>query len=74
MWADHKTVFFEILFNVSKVILCYKVQFLQCSYGVMAAIFTFQHSIAFEPMNKIKKKKTKLFWNLPTCGKQVLIF
>jgi len=38
----------------------------------MTSVVTFQHWITFEPLNQISK--TKLFWNLPTCGMEFLIF
>jgi len=54
------------LFNVEKLHMRH---FLHCSYS---ADGIFQQSITFEPLNHILK--TQLFWNVPTCGQQVLIF
>jgi len=57
------------LFNIEKLHMRH---ILHCSYGDNGAYAIFQQSITFEPLNQISK--TKLIWNQPTRGQQVLIF
>jgi len=54
MWADSKIVkFLKVGSTVQKLLNFEKFPFLHSSYGKMAAIVTVQHSITFEPANKI---------------------
>jgi len=57
------------LFEVEKLHMRH---FLHCSYFGNGANGIFQHRITFEPL--IQFSKTKVFWNRPTLGQQVLIF
>jgi len=73
MWADSKTVC--VLKFGSRVQKLFDVEIrrptqLLHKKNVKSGIF--QLSITFEPLNKIST--TKLFWNLPKCGRQVMIF
>jgi len=73
MWADSKTVWFfkfgstiQKLFDVE---IRRATPFLQKNNVKRG---NFKHLITFESLNKISK--TKLFWNLPKCGRHDTIF
>jgi len=73
MWADSKTVWFLKFGSTVQKLFDVKIRRptpLLHKNNVKRG--NVQHLVTFEPLNKISK--TKFFWNLPTCGKQVIIF
>jgi len=57
---------FENWFNGSKVIQCCKIP--------LFTLFLWSNDVGRHISTLNQFSKTKLFWNLSTCGKQVMIF
>jgi len=73
MWTDSKTVWVLKFGSTVQKLFDFEIRRLTpLLHKNNVKIGIIQLSITFE--QSIQSSKTKLFWNLPTCGQQVMIF